>query len=737
MADGAGGGRPEDGAGAAVDDAAPRPAPSPLEDPLSPEAGRARLARSLRILTRCHDAILRAEGESALLAEICRILVEVGGYVMCWAGLALSDERRTIRPVASAGRDDGYLDAVDLVWADEERGRGPTGTAVREGRAVVGGDFATDPRLTRWRAAALARGYRSSTALPLACDGERIGVITMYAAEPRAFDDDEVVTLRRLAADVAFGVLAHRRRTEREAVDRDLREREEAFRTVFETNPESMTVIRASDGIFLAANEAFLRLLGWTPDEVLGRTALDFGLWDRPEDRARVLGALRAGGEVRDVETDFRARDGRLLRGLLSGRVIAVAGERRYLFAVRDLTARRRAEAERDALQRQLLEAQKLESIGRLAGGVAHDFNNLLTVVLSSAAALREDLAAGRAPALADVEAIQAAGERARDLTRQLLSFARRQVIAPEVVDLAPLLRASERLLARVLGEDLALRVELAEGLWPVRCDPAQLDQVIMNLAVNARDAMPRGGRLTIAAENLALDEGAARARPGASPGPHVALRVSDTGVGMSAEVRRRVFEPFFTTKPPGEGTGLGLATVHGLVRQMGGVIAFESEEGRGTSFEILLPRADGALAGPAAAPAPRPAGGGEAILLLEDDPQVRQVVARALEEAGYRLLVTGSAAEALAAEAAWGGALDLLLSDVILPDRPGPEVAAAIARRRPGLRVLFMSGYTGDAISRQGVLAPGVQLLQKPFTGGALLARVRAVLDAPAAAGE
>jgi CheY-like chemotaxis protein len=361
---------------------------------------------------------------------------------------------------------------------------------------------------------------------------------------------------------------------------------------------------------------------------------------------------------------------------------------------------------------------------------VAHDFNNLLTVVLSCAEALLQDLGEGH-PGAEDVREIRGAGERARDLTRQLLAFARRQVIAPVVLDLNDLLGDSEKLLGRVLGEDVELAVQLTPGLWPVRCDPAQIQQVVLNLAVNARDAMPRGGKLTLETSNLVLDEQHAAEMPGLAPGPHVLLAVSDSGQGMTPEARAHLFEPFFTTKPPGQGTGLGLATVYGIVRQSGGHVRVHSEAGRGTTFRIYLPRTDAAPA--PGSPPPRPARsarGDETVLVVEDDPRVREVTVRALRGAGYRVLAAGDGREALAVAAAEAGPIDLLLTDVVMPELGGRQVAEALGSRHPAPRVLFVSGYTQDTIVHHGVLDAGVEFLPKPFTASVLLARVREVLD-------
>jgi signal transduction histidine kinase len=377
----------------------------------------------------------------------------------------------------------------------------------------------------------------------------------------------------------------------------------------------------------------------------------------------------------------------------------------------------------------QLAQAQKLESVGRLAGGIAHDFNNLLTVILGCAEALKYELPAG-AEGLEAVEDIRAAGRRAGDLTRQLLAFARKQVIAPVPLDLSQLVRGTEKMLRRVLGEDLELVVASQRDPWLARCDPGQMEQVLLNLAVNARDAMPSGGRLTIETANLAAGEVHAAKFPGMTPGHYVWLAIRDSGVGMTAEVKERLFEPFFTTKEPGKGTGLGLATVYGIVTQSGGFIRVESEVGRGSTFEICFPRTLDAPAPAGASPGEKPPRGSETILLVEDDRRVREVTARALRAGGYRVLVAGGGAEALDLAGREAGPLHLIMTDVVMPGLGGRGVADELRERHARARVLFVSGYPQDAISHHGVLDPGVEFLPKPFTTEALLARVRAVLD-------
>lgn len=403
--------------------------------------------------------------------------------------------------------------------------------------------------------------------------------------------------------------------------------------------------------------------------------------------------------------------------------------------ALRDRTQERETRRLRD----ELLQSQKLESLGRLAGGVAHDFNNLLTVIINCADAAREAVAEGRRPDLEDLVQIRASGDRAAALTRQLLAFARKQVVAPAVLDLNALVSASQKMLGRLLGEDVHVETALDPALWPVRLDPGQLEQVVMNLAVNARDAMPKGGHLWLSTRNLpggssGSDHGPSGSSDHGPVGDRVRLTVADDGEGMDATVRAHAFEPFFTTKPTGKGTGLGLATVHGIVRQAGGSITVESAPGAGARFIIDLPRHRGSSA-PTAPVTEPPKGHGETVLVVEDEALVRGVLVRALKRAGYRVLVAGGGAEAVRlfeqAEAdPTEGPVDLLLTDVVMPEMDGGRLLETLRQRRPDLRALFVSGHSDDVLAARGVLTAGVPLIAKPFSLPDLQARVRRALD-------
>jgi PAS domain S-box-containing protein len=509
--------------------------------------------------------------------------------------------------------------------------------------------------------------------------------------------------------------------TERRRVEESLRDERERFARAFRASPVPVSITRL-DGWFLDVNEAFVRLLGRTRDETLGRTSLELGIWAYGSDRERFIAALEATGAVREFRTKFRTSAGEIRDVSIAAERIELGGERCILAISSDLTEQRR-------LEEQLLQSQKLEAVGRLAGGVAHDFNNLLTTILGYSELILQSRPED--PDLRDeIGEIRKASERAASLTRQLLAFSRKQVIEPRVLDVNALVAESSRMLRRIIGEDISLVTDLSPGLASVRADPVQLEQVIVNLAVNARDAMPEGGRLVVTTRPIRLDA-PLPGRAGPGPGAWVKITVADSGVGMDRATQERIFEPFFTTKEKGKGTGLGLSTAYGIVKQSGGFIYASSEPGRGATFDIYLPSVNERPSEKDEEPAP-PATeyGRETILLAEDEDGLRALNRRILESHGYRVLAARDAEEA-SRLAGGQRTVDMLVTDIVMPGASGRQLARRLLQERPRLKVLYVSGYLDGSAGAEGVLEPGANFLQKPFTPETLLRRVREALDA------
>jgi len=828
-----------------------------------------RLTRALRALSGCNQALAEANSEQQLLNQICEIIVRVGSYRMAGIVYAEQDERKTVRPVAHAGYDSGYLDTIELRWSDTPSGRGPTGTAIRENRICEFSDTASDPLFKLWREAALERGYAAIIALPLRAAGIPFGALAIYSEQANSFEHSEIELLTEMANNLAFGITAlrsqeqSRRATaalqDAEAKYRQLVEQVPAISYVAETgafgpflyvspqvktvlgydpeacladsrfwwdhlNPEDqpralledsweegrlfqmeyrmrhhhgqeiwvrdeaiivrdpMTgkkltrgllvditeqkraqqalreseeryrtfVAQSSEGIYrmehdppipchlsvdeqlqwgykygymAECNDAMARMYGRaSAQELIGQGLSQFLILQDPVTRQFMERFIRGGYRISDEESIEQDAQGqrRIFRNTMVGTIVDGHWVRTWGIA-RDVT-------ERKHLEEQLRNAQQLEAIGRLAGGVAHDFNNILSIIMGHGQLL---LASGvDERSRTGLEQMQRAAERAAALTQQLLAFSRKQVLQPKVLDLNETVTDVEKMLSRVIGEDIELIAKLHPSLLMVKADPSQVEQVLINLAVNARDAMPQGGRLSMETSNVELQRDEARDLD-LTPGCYVMLKVRDTGNGMDPVTLTHVFEPFFTTKPMGKGTGLGLSTVYGIVKQSGGGIRVESEPGRGTSVRIYLPatEADRSRQG-GRLMASNVAGGLETILVAEDEPDLRELTRIFLESYGYKVLEAGSAEEAIRTAEGFGKPIHLLLTDVIMPGMSGPQLAEKILCQNPNTKIVYMTGYTDDMIVQHRVLEPGVQLLQKPFTKSELALKVRSTLD-------
>ncbi|MGD0428600.1 MAG: PAS domain S-box protein [Candidatus Acidiferrales bacterium] len=523
-------------------------------------------------------------------------------------------------------------------------------------------------------------------------------------------------------------VIVNRDITARKKASEALRLSEVSFRSVIENAPYGIYRAQAS-GKLLLANPALQKMLGYESQAELLQLNLASDVYVDPLEHTRVKELFTHQKEFTDVQVDWKRKDGTPIKARLTGWFVKSIAESAAYFEVfaEDVT-------EKWLLERQLRMAQKMEAVGRLSGGIAHDFNNLLGVIIGYSQVLKRTLPPGTA-FLEHAEEIEKAGQRAATLTRQLLAFSRQQVLAPAVLNLNSLISEMEKMLPRLIGEDIEIVIALDPAIGSIKADQGQLEQVVMNLAVNARDAMPDGGKVVITTSNASLDDAWTRLHPGSKVGDYVMLSVADTGTGIDSETLAHIFEPFFTTKERGKGTGLGLATVYGVVKQSGGYVWVETAPGKGAAFQIYLPRIEEPVSVPeVVAPIVEAFRGAETILLVEDADALRKLTHMLLEQHGYRVLVAENGAAALQLIEQKPERINLLLSDVIMPGLNGRALAERLQLRQPGLKVLYMSGYTDDAIVDHGVLAAGTHLLHKPFSEESLIHKVREVLDADTA---
>ncbi len=664
--------------------------------------------RELALLNRVIAASAASQAIEPILETVCRELALA--FDVPQAAAALFDEDRTeavvVAEYLAPGRPSSLGEVIPAV------GNPSSQYLLKHKRPLVVADAQRDPRLTPIHHLMRRRGTESLLVLPLIVGDQVVGSLGLDAIEPRPFSDKEVDLALRVAEQVS-GALARAR----------LVEAQRRLSAAVEQAAEAV-LIADTDGNILYANPAFERITGYSRSELAQGTlqlfqskGLQGTLYDRFQQsvaagevwQGRHVGQKKDGSIYTEETTIAPVRD-------QEGDIV------NYVVTMRDVTREVQ-------LEEQFYQAQKMEALGQLAGGIAHDFNNLLTVIQMSTQLMQRRLHP-EDPLWEHVVRVQETGERATKLTKQLLSFSRREVIEPQVFSLNQVVGDLSRMLQRIIGEDVRLQIALAEDLWRVRADPSQMDQVILNLAVNARDAMPRGGVLTIETANVVLDRAYADTHMDARPGEHVRLTIRDTGVGMDRETQSHLFEPFFTTKEPGQGTGLGLATVFGIVRQADGHLRVHSEVGEGTTFEVYLPRTDEKGAVEAARPqrstGNKLAQGTETILVVEDKADVRKVAADVLRSCGYRVLEARDGQEALRVSEQHGEPIHLLLTDVVMPYMNGRELAQALGARRPETRVLYMSGYADDA-----TLEHMSAFLAKPFTAESLARRARMALDA------
>jgi two-component system, cell cycle sensor histidine kinase and response regulator CckA len=693
----------------------------------SAETQLSELNRLLRAIRGIHRLIVRERDPNRLLEEACNILVQTRGYALAWVGLAEPGTRRVV-PAARAGRHAGYLDAVTVTWDRSPTGRGPTGSAMRAARPCVSQDTAVDPLFAPWREAALACGLASVAAVPLVQGVRTLGALTVYSDKANSFHEDELELLTEVASDLAFAMQSIEQDKERLRVEEDLRIAGERFHSVWENSIDGMR-LTDREGRVVAVNAAYCQLVK------LPREKLEGALY------SVVYQGRSPGGDLESYQEHFEA--GRVAPRLsaqtrlwndeevdleISSSFIDLGRQGKVLFSIfRNTTEGKQIEA-------QLRQSQKLEAIGQLAGGVAHDFNNMLSVIRGNAELMLMDGDALSTEGREFLSHITSAAERAANLTRQLLIFSRKQVMQPQPVALNDLITNLTKMLKRVIREDITLQCVNGDPAPFVHADPGMLEQVLVNLVVNARDAMPMGGRLEISTHAERLEADDIRTRHEAHEGDFVCLTVRDTGSGISPEILPRIFEPFFTTKEMGKGTGLGLATVYGVIKQHKGWVEVSSRLGVGTTFKIYLPAIPMPTMPSALSPAEAgPRGGTETILLVEDEYAVRVITRRVLESYGYKVLEAASAREALEVWRPSAGEIDMLITDMVMPEGiTGRDLGERLRAQKPELKVIFMSGYSAEVVGGdpEFMRQHGNYFLHKPCAAGELIRTVRQCLD-------
>ncbi|PYT58899.1 MAG: hypothetical protein DMG35_16325 [Acidobacteria bacterium] len=666
-----------------------------------------RMEAERQVISEIVQALNQTANLDELLAGIHQALKKVLYAENCF--VALHD------PVADTFTFPFFVDQVDVPPLPQRVGRSCTAYVFRKGGPMLIPQSEFDRLAAEGEVELVGAPSPAWLGVPLKTPRATIGVLVVQHYEnENAYDQRDLEFMSSVGGHIALAI--ERRRSEDA-----LRKKEEMFRLLFSHNPLPTWVIDRETLRFLEVNEAAVQVYGYSADEFKKMTILDF----RPEEeKTKFLDYLKqsSGDGLYRGSWKHRKKDGKIIHVETTVHELEYSGKRVRLVVAQDIS-------ERHILEQQLRQSQKMEAVGRLAGGVAHDFNNLLMVIKGHTELLLNSLPPGENYSR-KIEQIERAADRASGLTRQLLAFSRLQVLQPHVMNLNDVVGDMGRLLPRLIGEDIELVIRASEDLGSIRVDASQMEQVIMNLAVNARDAMPEGGRLIIETSNVDLDGTYNAKHSIVREGQYVLLAVSDTGTGMDAETQSHIFEPFFTTKAQGKGTGLGLATVYGVVKQSGGFIWVYSELGRGTTFKIYLPRVDQPvdrlIPSPSMSEAPR---GTETILLTEDERDVREVAREFLESGGYTVIEARDGADALGLAETHRGAIDLLITDMVMPRMTGQELAARLKEKQPELRMLYMSGYSERAAAESMQHDPSVRLLAKPFSRSALLRVVHELL--------
>jgi PAS domain S-box-containing protein len=684
------------------------------------------LNRLYRVLSQVSQAIVRAVDIDSFIKEACQIIVDEGGFLLAWVGKL--EEDMSVTSVEACGRAHSYADGIVVRADDRIEGQGPSGIALREGVSCVQNGFMDAKSTAFWRERASAYGIESSAAFPIKVRGKVWGGLMLYSDQSGFFNEKYVELLEKVANDMGFALDNLEREKKRQEVEEALRVNEAKMVSIFHAAPIGIGL--AHNRVMSEVNDKFCEMVHYSRDELVGQSSRilyadqkDFDYVG--QEKYRRMGILGTG----TVATRFKRKDGKIIDVLLSSTPIdpkdLSAG---VTFTALDITEQKRIEEEKHQLQHQLLQSQKMESVGRLAGGIAHDFNNMLSVILGHTELASAALGSNHVVS-SDLQEILKVTHRSANLVRQLLAFARKQTVNPKVLQINDTIEGMLKMVRRLIGEDIELNWVPGDDLWLVKIDPAQVDQVLANLCVNARDAILGVGKITITTSNLCIESSLSC---GVIPGEYVLISICDNGCGMDKVILENLFEPFFTTKSVGKGTGLGLATVYGIVKQNDGFIDVESAIGEGTTFRIYIPRVVSDLVeGEEIEQNGVNAKGDETILLVEDEVSILELCKRMLLEQGYSVIAASNPLEALQKVKEHKDRIDLVVTDVIMPDMNGKELVDNLRDIISGFESIFTSGYTGDVIAQRGIIPGKFHFLQKPFSVKKLVAKVREVLDA------
>ena len=682
------------------------------------EVEMARLNRALRMLSACHEALIKAVDEPQLLAEICRLAVEIGHYRMAWVGYAVPDPDCSITPMACAGEGSEFLGKIKPTWSDKNAtGQGPAGRAIRSGQAVVCEDITQTSVVFNWRDEALAYGFRSVIALPLRDENRTFGLLCLYSGEVSQPGADELKLLQDLADDLAFGIGNLRARAERQVAQQKI-----AQQAALLDQATDAIMVRDLEHRVTFWSKSAERIYGWSATEVISRSTLEFLFVDPKGFGEAMRHLLQHGKWVGELQKKTKA--GQIIHMDCRWTLVRDDANRpaSILAIETDITEKKRLEA-------QFLRAQRMESIGTLAGGIAHDLNNMLAPILISVELLNMKFPDAEAAEI--LRTIQASAQRGSELVRQVLSFARG--VEGQRIDVNPiyLIREIQKIVRDTFPKSINFDFEAQKNLWFITGDLTQLHQVFLNLCLNARDAMPAGGRLTVTMENVVLDETYAAMNPGSFPGTFVVIQVADTGSGIPPEIRDRIYEPFFTTKEIGKGTGLGLSTTLAIIKSHGGFINLCSEAGKGAIFKVYLPAKTTAVAAdhPVAESLGPPRGNGELVLIVDDEEAIRKIAQRTLERFGYRVVTARNGAEAVSLYAQQSGEIAVVLTDMAMPIMDGPALIIALKSMNPEVRIIGSSGLASHGGVAKAIGAGLNHFLPKPYTTEILLKTLRKAL--------